>query len=433
MKNRWLALIVIFFSFLQFTLNWFNIVPAFGGLVADMHLSLPQLGVVVGMFIAGYGVAHIPAGLLAEVFGLRFALLLGVAVETLGALISARASSLDVLLIGRFVCGAGGSIYLGSAIGLTAAWFRDHELATANGLITGVAFTAGAALGLHVWDGIVAASGWRAALMLGAAVGAATFVVLPFVFPTPPDARAEHLGGSHLNMAVFRRTFCNRDLWLLGASLLAGYGSYFTAVELLPTYAISHLHASAHAATKLSTTLLLSGFIGGAIGGWCADRLFGLVPTIIGACCIQAVATAFVPLLDIAGLQIAAAVIGAFGTLSFVVWIAVPGAHRETIPLADVPTASGLMLTIVAVGGVVVPAFYGKVAVLYGPSSAWMVLAAITFSFSFIGLLASQPIAPASMELKRAKPPLSETSQRGEGASGLLIESLPSGEKHCRD
>jgi len=385
MKNRWLALIIIFFSFLQFTLNWFNIVPAFGGLVSDMHLALPQLGMVVGIFIAGYGVAHIPGGVLAEVFGLRFAILFGVVVETLGTLISAHASSLDILLIGRFVCGVGGSIYLGSAIGLTAAWFRDHELATANGLITGVAFTAGAALGLYLWEGVVAASGWRDALMLGAIVGAATFAALIFVFPTPPEARKESLGGSHLSTAVFRRTFYNRDLWLLGASLLAGYGSYFTAVELLPTYAISHLHASAHAANKLSTTLLLSGFIGGAIGGWCADRLFGLVPTIIGACCIQAVATVFVPLLDIAGLQIAAAVIGAFGTLSFVVWIAVPGAYRDRIPLADVPVASGVMLTIAAVGGVVVPAFYGKVAVFYSPSSAWMVLALPSHTWRHLG------------------------------------------------
>ncbi|MFK4446581.1 ACS family D-galactonate transporter-like MFS transporter [Caballeronia udeis] len=402
MKNRWLALIIIFFSFLQFTLNWFNIVPAFGGLVADMHLALPQLGIVVGMFIAGYGVAHIPGGVLAEVFGLRFDILFGVAVETLGTLISAHASSLDILLIGRFVCGVGGSIYLGSAIGLTAAWFRDHELATANGLITGVAFTAGAALGLYLWEGIVATSGWRDALMLGAIVGAGTFAALIFVFPTPPESRKESLGGSHLGMAVFRRTFYNRDLWLLGASLLAGYGSYFTAVELLPTYAISHLHASAHAANKLSTILLLSGFIGGAIGGWCADRLFGLVPTIIGACCIEAVATVFVPLLDIAGLQIAAAVIGAFGTLSFVVWIAVPGAHRDRIPLADVPIASGLMLTIAAVGGVVMPALYGKVALSYSPASAWTVLGVMTFSFSFVGLLVRQPIASAGMELKRA-------------------------------
>jgi hypothetical protein len=112
----------------------------------------------------------------------------------------------------------------------------------------------------------------------------------------------------------------------------------------------------------------------------------------------------FVPLLDIAGLQIAAAVIGAFGTLSFVVWIAVPGAYRDRIPLADVPVASGLMLTIAAVGGVVVPAFYGKVAVFHSPSSAWMVLGAISFSSSFIGLLARQPqpIASASMEPKRA-------------------------------
>jgi len=95
-------------------------------------------------------------------------------------------------------------------------------------------------------------------------------------------------------------------------------------------------------------------------------------------------------------------VIGAFGTLSFVVWIAVPGAYRDRIPLADVPTASGLMLTIAAVGGVVMPAIYGKVAVFYSPSSAWIVLGGIAFLFPFVGLLARQPIVKAGMELKRA-------------------------------
>src|SRR5471032_905201 len=132
MKNRCLALAIIFVSFLQFTLNWFNIVPTFGSLVSEMHLTLAQLGVAIGMFIAGYGLAHIPGGMLAEAFGMRFAMLFGIAVETLGTAISAAAHHYDVLLIGRFICGVGGSVYIGSAIGLTTAWFRDHELATAN-------------------------------------------------------------------------------------------------------------------------------------------------------------------------------------------------------------------------------------------------------------------------------------------------------------
>jgi len=74
-------------------LNWFCIIPAFGGIVHDMQLSFPQVGAIVGMFIAGYGLAHIPGGWLAERYGLRFALLLGIAVESLGAALRPRFES----------------------------------------------------------------------------------------------------------------------------------------------------------------------------------------------------------------------------------------------------------------------------------------------------------------------------------------------------
>jgi MFS family permease len=252
MKGRWSALAIIFVSFLQFTLNWFNIVPTFGGLTSELHLALPQLGVVIGMFIAGYGLAHIPGGMLAEAFGMRFAMLFGIAVETLGTFISAQAHSYDMLLIGRFVCGVGGSVYIGSAIGLTAAWFRNDELATANGLITGVAFTIGAALGLYVWSAVVAALGWREALLIGALLGAVTFVALALLFPVPHDARGSAAGveGRHLDFAALKRTFGNRNLWILGFSFIGGYGSYFTAAELMPVYAAQHLQLGPQAEVR---------------------------------------------------------------------------------------------------------------------------------------------------------------------------------------
>ena len=381
MKSRWLALAIIFASFIQFTLNWFNVVPTFGSLISEMHLTLPQIGVVIGMFIAGYGVAHIPGGMLAEAFGMRFAMLSGIAVETLGTVISAAAHRYDALLIGRFICGVGGSVYIGSAIGLTTAWFRDHELATANGLITGVAFTVGAALGLYVWTPVVAALGWREALMTGALLGAVTFVALLFLFPVPHDARDSAVGvaGSHLNFAALRRIFGNRNLWILGFSFVGGYGSYFTAAQLMPAYAAQHLQLSRDAAGILGVILMMSGAVGSALGGWLADKMFGVVPTIVGALSIEAVALALVPYLGPVGLQIAGAVIGVAGFVGFVAWIAIPGLYREDIELSDIPTACGLMLTIVAIGGVVVPALYGMVAASHGYVTAWRMLGALTF------------------------------------------------------
>jgi predicted MFS family arabinose efflux permease len=393
MKNRWLALAIIFVSFLQFTLNWFNIVPTFASLVSEMHLSLAQLGVAIGMFIAGYGLAHIPGGMLAEAFGMRFGMLFGIAVETLGTAISAAAHHYDVLLVGRFICGVGGSVYIGSAIGLTTAWFRDHELATANGLITGVAFTIGAALGLYVWTIIVAALGWREALAAGALVGAVTFVALALVFPVPPYARgsATGAGGNQLDFTALRRTFGNRNLWILGLSFIGSYGSYFTAAEFLPAYAAEHLQLGREAASSLGVILMMSGAIGGALGGWLADKVFGVIPTIVGALTIEAIALSLVPHLGERGLQVAAAVVGISGLVGFVAWIAMPGLYRDDIELADIPTACGLMLTIVAVGGVAVPAMYGIVAARVGYTNAWLALGAVSFVTTMFCFLIRKP------------------------------------------
>lgn len=396
MNNRWAALAVIFFSFIQFTLNWFNVVPTFSGVAVDMHLTPAQIGVVVGMFIAGYGVAHIPGGMIAEAFGLRFAMLLGIAVETAGALLSSRAGNYDALLAGRFLCGIGGSIYLGSAIGLTAAWFRDRELATANGLITGVAFTAGAVLGLHAWGDLVAQYGWRTALALGAAVGVVTFIVMLFLFPEPPRAQRDAIGAHRLNVASLARTFGNRNLWMLGITFAGGYGSYFTAAQLLPAYAVAHLRLEPDTGAIVATVLLVSGMVGGILGGWLADKVFGPTPTMVGAFVAESIALLLVPHVGLAGVMVAAAVIGGAAILGFVVWIGFPALYRSEIEIGDIPTAAGLMLTIVAVGGVIVPASYGKLVETGGYLHAWTFLALVTLVTACAGLAVRRPGAAAA-------------------------------------
>ena len=128
--------------------------------MTEMGLGYPKLGLLIGIFVAGYGLAHIPAGMISEAFGMRFAMLLGIAVVALGAGLAAIAPGYSVLLVARFLSGIGASIYVGASLGLTAAWFRGHELGTANGIVSGIAFTMGAWLGLYVWIGVVTAFGW---------------------------------------------------------------------------------------------------------------------------------------------------------------------------------------------------------------------------------------------------------------------------------
>ena len=390
-NNRWIALAIIFASFIQFTLNWFCIIPAFGPIVGEMHLSFSQVGVIVGMFIAGYGIAHIPAGWIAERYGMRAAMLLGIALETAGAGLSAWAPSFATLLAGRFVCGVGGSVYLGSAVGLTTAWFRDRELATANGLITGVAFTVGAAIGLFGWSSIVAALGWRSALLVGAAIGVLTFILMAALFPTPPGSKADVLRGEHLGAESLRRVFGSPTLWIMGLALLGGYGSYFSAAQLLPHYAQGSLNLDAASAEAISIILLVSGIPGSFVGGWLVDRVLGLLPTFLLSEAVVGIALLLVPYLGRLGLEIAAGAIGGAGIAAFVGWVTIPGQRRDAFRVSDIPTAVGLMLTIAAVGGAVVPPLFSQIATAWGFGAAWAFEGLITLGFAALAIPALRP------------------------------------------
>lgn len=391
MNNRWFALTIIFISFIQFTLNWFCIIPTFGGIVGEMHLSFVQVGGIVGMFIAGYGIAHVPGGWIAERYGMRTAMLLGIAVETIGAAWSAWSPSYGLLLAARFVCGVGGSIYLGSAVGLTTAWFRDRELATANGLVTGVAFTVGAALGLFGWGPIAAALGWREALLVGAAVGLLTLVLMVVLFPAPPSSSSDVLRGEHLSAESFRRVFGNAQLWLMGVAFLGAYGAYFSAAQLLPHYAQNRFGLAPDAAEAISVILLVSGIPGSFLGGWLADRVFGVLPTFLLGCALEGVALVLVPRLGLSGVEIAAALIGGGGITAFVVWVTIPGQRTDAFRLSDIPTAAGLMFTLVAVGGAVVPPLFSKIAAVWGFEAAWAFEGVICLGFAALALLELRP------------------------------------------
>jgi MFS family permease len=393
-QNRWSALAIIFIAFLQFPLNWFSIVPAFGGIVKDMQLSFTYVGVIVGMFIAGYGIAHIPAGWFAERYGMRAGMIFGVAVETIGAAISGWAPSYEMLLFGRLLCGIGGSVTMGCAVGLTAAWFRGKELATANGIIQGVGFTVAAAIGLYGWGMVVQAVGWRNALFAGAGVGAVTLVFLLVLFPTPPAASADAMEGHHLDKASLRRVFGNRTLWIMGVALLGAYGSYFSAANLLGSYAQERLKVAPSAGEAIGAILFFGGIFGGVLGGWLTDRVLGRLPTFLIACLAEGAMFLLIPHLNLVGLQIAAAVVGVGLIVAFVPWVSIPGEADSGLKLSDVPTAIGLMLSIVAIGGATIPPLFTKITTLWGFDAAWQFQGVITIGFALLALFARKRPAP---------------------------------------
>ncbi|MDR8726368.1 MFS transporter [Burkholderia pseudomultivorans] len=390
MNNRWMALVVLCCCVFQFTLNWFCVVPAFPAVAHEYGLSIPQVAGLVAAFVAGYGICHLPAGWLSARIGMRRALLTGVAIQAIASLLSTATTSYEAMLAARVVAGAGGACCLGAAVGLVSAWFGGKELSFAMGMTTGVAFALGAGMGLFLWALVVAAIGWRSALVVAGVIGLGVLFVA-WVMPLVPSGGQRDLDGGHLSLHAVRRVLSNGPLWMWGMSIVGSYGAFFTTAQFVPIYAERVLHLSPPEAGRIGALLLLSGIPAAMLGGWISDR-FGRVKLLIcGAFIISGIATVLLPRFDASGLQAAAIAIGLITMIGLTPWFSMPAMFPDRIPLSDVPAASGLMLSLAAMGGFVVPLGFGHIVATSGFSSGWIYLGIVSIVFTVFGLFAPSP------------------------------------------
>ena len=80
---RWGMLTVISLGILALTLNWFAVATAFPLIGAQFHVGLGPLSLLISLYIVGYGLTHIPGGMLATAIGMKKTLVLGLLVQGL--------------------------------------------------------------------------------------------------------------------------------------------------------------------------------------------------------------------------------------------------------------------------------------------------------------------------------------------------------------
>jgi MFS family permease len=393
-------LLILSLSIVELTLNWFNIAAAFPALGQQFQLQIPQLAVLISVFIAGYAILHIPAGLLAYRVGLKNTLLLGLFLESLGGIATAFAPGYGWLQVLRFLTGAGGSFVIGAALAMVTSWFRGRELALAMGIAGGAAFTLGQGLGIFAWIGVIQATGWPVALVIGGASGLVV-CVLALIFLHAPGEEAERLASGDFSWAAVSRVLGNRDLWFLGLSFFGTYGAGLTTAQLLTIYVGVVYHLPASIGGLMSAVLVLMAIPGSIIGGYLADRTRSLKRVIIIPWLIMGLTFVMFPFLGLAGVWLMVLIVGASQIAGFAAWTAAPGHYRDRIFPEDVATAEGLMLTLAGIGGFIVPVIFGIIVGSSGFTGAWIFAGIMSIVFALIGFAAREPLkvgAPAPQE-----------------------------------
>ena len=180
-RVRWLLILWLFVLSAVAYLDRVNLSIAGAKLTEEFSISNIQLGLVFSAFLFGYALFQTPAGWLADRFGPRRVLTAGVlwwgVFSALTAAISHNiANAVIVLLVLRFLLGAGEAIMYPASNQFVARWIPTQERGAANGVIfAGVGIGAGITPPLISW--IMLRYGWRSSFLLSAVIGLAAGAV----------------------------------------------------------------------------------------------------------------------------------------------------------------------------------------------------------------------------------------------------------------
>jgi MFS family permease len=244
--------------------------------MSTFNISGTALGNLAACYFYAYLLLQIPAGLLLDKIGPRKVTTLAIALCALGSLIFAKADSLLVAGIGRFITGAGAAFAAVNCLKLIANWFPMKQFAFMAGLMMTVAML-GAVGGQAPLAAFIDAMDWRYAMEIIGIAGlilAAIFWVI--VRDISPERKKErHIVSQNISFVdSLKRVLKNPQAWWLSA-----YSGFAFAPVMIfgGLWGVSFISEAFEISQNISAQAVSLIFIGFAVGapffGWFSDWL----------------------------------------------------------------------------------------------------------------------------------------------------------------
>jgi EmrB/QacA subfamily drug resistance transporter len=176
-RGRWLALYVLCGSMLMIVLDATIVNVALPAIRTDLGFDPSSLAWVVNAYLIAFGGLLLLAGRLGDLAGRRRIFLTGLSVFTAASAVCGLAVNQQMLVIARFVQGAGGALTSAVVLGMIVTMFPEpREQAKAIGVFAFVA-SAGGAVGLLAGGAITQAVSWHWIFFVNVPVGAVVAVL----------------------------------------------------------------------------------------------------------------------------------------------------------------------------------------------------------------------------------------------------------------
>ena len=272
MNNRWAILALIMAAQTMANVGPLGI-PAIAPLIRqDLGLSIAQAGSFLSAYYVGASLMSLPAGWMADRWGVMMTMVLGQAVIAAGLYTVAGTASFSLLMVVMACAGMGYGMLNPTTAKAAIAWFPRRQRATAVGLKQ-VGLPLGGAVGASIMPPLALWFGWRPAVAVPASLIALLAVLTWFLYRDPPAAAGA--AGLSVGPASLRSVLGNRDLWLVSSATLIFAGMQTVWMSFLVLYLTEVLRVSLVHAGRYLVMAQVTGMAGRVIFGMLSDRLFG--------------------------------------------------------------------------------------------------------------------------------------------------------------
>src|ERR1700761_5542880 len=173
-RSRWLALYVLCTGVLMIVLDVTVVNVALPSIQTDLGFSQSGLAWVVNAYLIAFGGLLLLAGRIGDLVGHKRIFLVGLAVFTLASLVCGLSQDQTILVVARFVQGAGGAMTSAVVLGMIVTMFPEpREQAKAIG-VYGFVASAGGSVGLLAGGVLTQAINWHWIFFINVPIGIAT-------------------------------------------------------------------------------------------------------------------------------------------------------------------------------------------------------------------------------------------------------------------
>ncbi len=196
-RNRWAALVLIVSAQFMVVLDMSIVNVALASIKSSLDFSQASLQWVITAYAITFGGFLLLGGRLADILGRRRVFMTGIAVFTLGSVLSGLAWSATSLVVFRGLQGAGGALFAPAGLSLLMTAYREgRERNVALG-VWGAASGSGAAVGVLLGGVLTSYLSWPWIFYINVPVGLALIALVPRFIA---EARGE-LASRHFDVA----------------------------------------------------------------------------------------------------------------------------------------------------------------------------------------------------------------------------------------